>query len=285
MLHKFYIALFFILLSFSSFSQLKWEKVDSAYGPLPSSTHLYFTDQKIDTAAFRAFYFIADLKDKSLNFTTDTTLNRRYTPAQFFEKNNQPLVVVNCTFFAFETNRNLNLVIKDGKIVAHATHLAALKGKDTFLYAKYIASALGITKKREADIAWVYSDTTTKRPIVFERAPVLIKDSSNFISKFLFVPKLHHFPKNEKHRGIYIKKWQTAVGGGPVLVQDGTIRITNNEERKFGGKAINDKHPRTAMGYTADNKLIILVVEGRNPNAGGATLMQLASILKDLGCV
>ena len=48
------------------------------------------------------------------------------------------------------------------------------------------------------------------------------------------------------------KKWKvtTAVGGGPVLLQNGNIQITNNEELKFAGKAINDKHPRTAMGYT-----------------------------------
>ncbi len=88
-----------------------------------------------------------------------------------------------------------------------------------------------------------------------------------------------------KWRGIYIKKWETAVGGGPVLLQNGEIRITNNEERKFTGKAINDKHPRTAMGYTKDNKLIILVIEGRNPNAGGATLTQEAKIFKDLNAV
>jgi exopolysaccharide biosynthesis protein len=54
---------------------------------------------------------------------------------------------------------------------------------------------------------------------------------------------------------------------------------------KFGGKAINDKHPRTAMGYTKDNKLIILVVQGRFPGiAEGVTLTQEAQILKDLGC-
>ncbi len=79
-------------------------------------------------------------------------------------------------------------------------------------------------------------------------------------------------------------KKQTAVGGGPVLLQNGEIKITNNEELKFSGKAINDKHPRTAMGYTKDNKLIILVVEGRNSYAGGASLTQEAQILKDLGC-
>jgi exopolysaccharide biosynthesis protein len=83
------------------------------------------------------------------------------------------------------------------------------------------------------------------------------------------------------------QKWkmQTAVGGGPVLIQNGEVKITNNEELKFGGKAINDKHPRTAMGYTSDGKLIILVVQGRSESASGATLIQEAQILKDLGCV
>jgi exopolysaccharide biosynthesis protein len=81
------------------------------------------------------------------------------------------------------------------------------------------------------------------------------------------------------------KKIQTAVGGGPVLLQKGKIFITNEEEMMFRGNAINDKHPRTAMGYTKDNKLIILVVQGRTPGiAAGATLIQEAQILKDLGC-
>ena len=80
-------------------------------------------------------------------------------------------------------------------------------------------------------------------------------------------------------------KMQTAVGGGPVLLQNGEIKITNEEERKFYGKAIKDKHPRTAMGYTKDNKLIVLAVEGRNPGiAEGASLTQLAEIFKGIGC-
>ncbi|MEO6837285.1 MAG: phosphodiester glycosidase family protein, partial [Ginsengibacter sp.] len=82
------------------------------------------------------------------------------------------------------------------------------------------------------------------------------------------------------------KKWKmkTVVGGGPVLVQNNKIQISNNEERKFAGKAINDRHPRTAIGYTSDNKIIILVAEGRSETASGLTLTQEAQILKDLGC-
>ena len=84
-----------------------------------------------------------------------------------------------------------------------------------------------------------------------------------------------------------LKKWkvQTAVGGGPVLIQDSQIKISNEAEQMFTGKAINDKHPRTAMGYTNDGKLIVLVIQGRFPNkAEGATLGQEAKILQDLHC-
>jgi exopolysaccharide biosynthesis protein len=70
------------------------------------------------------------------------------------------------------------------------------------------------------------------------------------------------------------------------LLQEGELHITNNEELKFTGKAINDKHPRTAMGYTKDGRLIFLVIEGRFPNkAEGATLTQEANMLKEIGCV
>ena len=79
---------------------------------------------------------------------------------------------------------------------------------------------------------------------------------------------------------------QTAVGGGPVLLQQGEIQVTNDEELKFTGKAIDDKHPRTAMGYTKDGRLILLVVQGRFPGrAEGATLTQEARMLKELGCM
>ena len=95
-------------------------------------------------------------------------------------------------------------------------------------------------------------------------------------------------PTNLKdERFSNLKPWnvQWAVGGGPVLMTNGKINITNNQEHKFAGKAILDRHPRTAMGYTQDNKIIILAVQGRFPGiAEGATLTQEAHILKDLGC-
>jgi Phosphodiester glycosidase len=270
-------ALLFFLTPFILSAQVSWQNVDSIYQPLPSTVHVFYTNSKNDTGAFRAFYLIADLKDKKLDFTADTTRDRRITPNKFYEKNDKPLAVVNCTFFSFETNRSLNVVVKDGKRVSENYRKVKGKGSDSIHYIMPHLSAIGIDKSNNADIAWIKTDTAAKNIFAVQ-----------------YPPANYSIFKTSKTTGVAIvsdpnnfKKWkvQTAVGGGPVLLQEGEIKITNEEELMFTGKAINDKHPRTAMGYTKDNKLIILVVEGRNPGiADGATLTQEAQILKDLGC-
>jgi len=286
-MRKYSLMLFIALSTIKTVSaQLNWHNVDSLYQPLPSSVHVYFTNDPIDTGKFRAYYLIADLKDRNLIFTVDTAHDRRLTPNQFFERNDKPIVVVNTTFFSYETNRSQNAVIKNGKLVGYNIHTIYGRGKDTFTYRHPFVSALGIKKDRSADIAWLYTDSSFKTPFALERPITPIKDSSIAISsKKVFS---YWFPDpNASYRGsIKHSKWkmETAVGGGPVLLQNGEIAISNNDEIKFAGKAINDKHPRTAMGYTKEGKLIILMIEGRNKIAGGVTLEQEARIFKDLGC-
>ena len=92
-----------IINSLNLSAQLRWVNVDSLYQPLPSSVHVFKTTDSLDGKPNIAYYVIADLKDKKLLFDADTTLNRRLTPFQFYQKNSQPLVVVNTTFFSFQT--------------------------------------------------------------------------------------------------------------------------------------------------------------------------------------
>jgi exopolysaccharide biosynthesis protein len=51
------------------------------------------------------------------------------------------------------------------------------------------------------------------------------------------------------------------------------------------GATINN--PRTAIGFTDDERIILFVCEGRNktPDTPGFTLEETAKILLDLGCV
>jgi Phosphodiester glycosidase len=287
-------ACFFFFTSSTS-AQLKWQNVDSLYGPLPSSVHVYKTTDLIDGKPNIAFYVEADLKDTKLYFTTDTTYKRRLTPSQFYKKGydslsftevafNFPLIVVNTTFFSFATNQNLNMVIQNGKLVSYNIHTINGRGKDTFTYRHPFASAIGISKKREADIAWTYTDSSQRYAYGSQSIIEPFKDSViNHSFSYIRKKTKHHYIQTFNS----LKKWkmQTAVGGGPVLLQDGEILVTNNQELKFVGKAIEDKHPRTAMGYTKNGKLIIMVIEGRHPGiAEGATLTQEAQIFKDLGC-
>ncbi|HEV8081216.1 MAG TPA: hypothetical protein VGP43_10905, partial [Chitinophagaceae bacterium] len=157
-MYKILFSIVLIFIQQFSFSQLNWQNVDSLYQPMPKSVHVYFTSDQPDTGAFRAYYLVADLKDKNLNFTTDTTYKRRLTPSQFYQKNNNPLVVVNGTFFSFETNQNLNVVIKDGRLVSY-TALVKGRGKDSLNYIAAYKGAIGINKRRRADVAWIKTDS------------------------------------------------------------------------------------------------------------------------------
>ena len=286
-----FFSLIFFALPGSVFAQpaLKWVNADTAFGDLPASVHVYQTKDLLDGKPNLAYYVIADLSDQKLLFTTDTTLFRRMTPAQFYERNNKPPLVVNCTFFSFATNQNLNTVIKDGRQLGYTVHTIAGKGKDTLTYKHPFGSAIGISKRRKADIAWLYTDSALKYPLAWDHPVEPVVDSSllfDFSTGKKIRRVLKQTGRNSRQGNGYKWKMQTAVGGGPVLLQNGKISIANNSELKFTGNAIHDKHPRTAMGYTADNKLIILAIEGRNPGIGeGATLTQVATILQQLGCI
>ena len=113
----------------------------------------------------------------------------RLTPAQFYQKNNNaPLLVVNCSFFSFATNQNLNVVIKDGKLIGYNEQTISGHGKDTLTYFHSFFGALGISKKRNADVAWVYTDSAKKYPYASQEPVHFIQDSIanpswNYINK------------------------------------------------------------------------------------------------------
>ncbi len=267
--------LFYLQLS----AQVNWTKITEGYGELPEGFALYATADSLDGQPFKAWYAIADLKNKDLIFTTDTTQNRRLTPDAFYTKNNNPLLVVNTAFFSFETHRNLNLIIKDGSLVAYNQHNQMLKGKDSLLFRHAFTGVLGINKKRKADVAWAFTDSSARFAMVAQQPIPFYKDD---------IKEVNYVNVNESFAGKKLKKWkqETAVGGGPVLIQNGVVQISNNEELKFDGKAINDKHPRTLIGYTKNNKLIVMVIQGRMEGiAMGATLTQEARLMQQLGCV
>jgi hypothetical protein len=273
---------FFLVLVISCITaktQLHWKNVDSLFAPLPTDVHVFYTNDSIQGKPNIAYYVSANISNKSLQFTTQVGNGKRFTPTEYFNKESQPLLVVNCTFFEFKENKNLNLVVQNKQLKAQNITAITLKKDSSY---KYVSrAALGISKKRKGSVVWAFTDSATPYAYALQQ-PIVHKG-------FVANPTIQQAAYNNSTPITYNKwKVQTAVGGGPRLLENNTINITNNEEHMFLGKkgAEEDKHPRTAMGITADNKLIILVVQGRFPKvAEGMSLLQLATTLQNIGCV
>jgi hypothetical protein len=254
--------------------KLVWTKVDSLSN---KDIQVYYTNTMLRGKPNIAYYATAALNNKNLNFDAIALKGKRLTPSQYYDAYNKPALIINSTFFSFKDNANLNVVIKDGALQAYnipSLSYKQRKGVDSIVAYHYpYRSAMGLYSNGTADAAWIYTDTTLKQASAFQAYPKTIQSG------------LTNFPNADSIKKLS-KPWlvKTAVGGGPMLLQNGDWHISANEERLFLG-SFQVEHPRTAIGYTKDNRIIILAIEGRNPNAGGATLLEEAEILKQLGCV
>lgn len=72
------------------------------------------------------------------------------------------------------------------------------------------------------------------------------------------------------------------ISGGPYLVKDGEVFVDMTAQ-KLG--AIGGRNPRSAIGYTKDNNLILAAVDGREGSSIGMTLMELGNFMKEAGCI
>ncbi len=94
--------------------------------------------------------------------------------------------------------------------------------------------------------------------------------------------------KNAKRAKLEIKTspdWKDVnhiVSGGPYLVRNGEIFVDMTAQKL---SSIGGRNPRTAIGYTKDKHLIMLTADGREGASIGLTLMELAELMKEFGCV
>ncbi len=72
-----------------------------------------------------------------------------------------------------------------------------------------------------------------------------------------------------------LKSVRTAVGGGPILIQDGKLRSWQGNQ---------PRHPRTAVGFNKD-AIFLVVVDGRQQGlSAGMTFPELAGLMEEIGC-
>lgn len=79
-------------------------------------------------------------------------------------------------------------------------------------------------------------------------------------------------------------KCSQAVAGGPNLVHKGLITI-DADGQKFGPDMVGKRHPRSAVGTTADGDIWFVTIDGRQKLSAGANMDELARVMQRLGCM
>lgn len=268
----------FLLLPLTSSAQVRWTKARTLNERLPFSIQVYLTQDSVHGRPFRACYVEIDPYDQKIDFTARVGEG---TPSTLFaaETGLPPYIVVNGPQYDSATRKNLQLVINDQRLIC--LNQSAIF--DDSVYRYVTPSALGINGARHVDVGWVFTDSSKDYPLLMLKGPAdprYSKGHKTNPSQF----DLHAENANAEI-GAKTMQWPmlTAIGGGPTLIKRGQVFISSREEVRFAGHE-NDLTARTAMGYTRDNKLIILVIESGYPESTGATLPETAAILHDLHC-
>lgn len=181
-----------------------------------------------------------------------------------FAKNTDAFLAINGGYFLMHKNpaHHVGLLKVDGKLIEPASESIIRTG----LRYPIARGAFGIDENSKYDIAWA----STKNDSLFEWVKPLANSKGKPASGLNFFTSQYWDMFN-------------AVHAGPVLVKDGKVHLYIDEEVFFDTK-IPGVHPRTAVGYTKDNDLILVVVDGRQPDSRGVTLEELAKIMLQFKC-
>jgi len=244
--------------------RLEWQPLDSVNARLPPGIRVYAGVD--DSYPLRAWYVSIDEEDPSLATrvrVSDDSTDRREMVSSFAEEPGT-CVAVNGGYFSMDRAPAIHggLLVLDGHVVAPAT---ASVTRDSLTYPTARA-ALGWNANGAVELRWAASRGDT---VLAWNAPPANRLGS---------------PATLTWEQAITWPVAQAIGAGPALLRDGEIRVTADEE-VFFGSSIPAVHPRTAAGRTADGRLILMVVDGRQPASRGVNLEELALLMRSVGAV
>ena len=220
--------------------------------------------------AIKAFAFIYDLNDTTIEFSTAMNTARK-TPSDWqLSETGTKFAVMNGGYFDLTNGQSYSYVVNNGtQLSANVKALTrALNGVNTTYYPT--RAAFGLTG-RLPSVAWIYNTTGTTNYSYPQPSPNALGTQPQALPSA-------SFPANGT-------VWQVnqAIGGSPMLIKGGAITISDVEElidiNNTTGRS------RTAIGYTANKRVILLAVEKSSARGtDGVSLAQEAQILKDMGC-
>ena len=255
-----------------------WMNVGEQFGALPAHINVYKAPTELEGKAVVAYIAVADMARADWDVwsvkadNTYKTEDSYRTPSEVYAEGEWPIVINGGYFFYEGANYTSSLAVSEGEVFAYNINYAS---EDWVTV--YSPTRAAFLQKTDGtfDACWTFWNN-------MDHFTYQIPSDNSYDEAPKQVPSANYPEKSVKFAA------ETAIGGGPVLINKGKFANTWSEEMfDVGGVNPTYDNPRTAIGATSDKKLIFFVCEGRNMTEGvsGLTTEDLANILLDLGCV
>lgn len=255
-----------------------WMDVTSQFGDLPSYLRILKASSTLEGKKAVAYVAEADMtqaewdvwsvkiQENSGNLTEETDDSFK-TPSQVYSANPSP-VIINGGYFYYSGSKRYTSSLAVSNSVALAYNIGyEFDGNGKTRYP--VRAVFRESSEGGFDACWTYT--------IWNRTTWIYPSPSDDLTKL---------PSAAFPAGAIDFEAKTAIGGGPLLINEGEF-VNSIDEEMFSGISPDSNQPRTAIGVTADNKMIFFVCEGRGMTAGvnGLTTEDVANVLIDLGCV
>ena len=240
---------------------MEWSTFDL---DLPEGIEVYMGVNK--NIPLKAWVAKVDLsqEDISVKVLSSNDKDQRDTPMKFSE-NGGARIIINGGYFNSEKNpiEHVGLLKTDGKLEEPASH-AIYRDSEKYFISR---GAFGVKYSGDVDIAWC----STKNDSIFEWERPLA-NRPGYPSDSLPFSSAYHWDVRD------------ALHAGPVLISGGEIDL-NIEDEVFFNTPVAGVQPRSAIGYTKDQHLVLMVVDGRQAESRGVYLEELALMMSEFKCI
>ncbi|MEC7850334.1 MAG: phosphodiester glycosidase family protein, partial [Candidatus Neomarinimicrobiota bacterium] len=231
---------------------MKWKIISD----LPNNIILYQGyDQQIPIRAWTVV--VPNKKKNKVKVLVSNDSDGLDTPGNFAKATNA-LVVINGGYFSSGQHPTHHVgLLKSDNILHEPASSTVIR--DNIRY-NVTRGALGILNNGDIDIGWA---STKGDSILVWNKPINNRPGKPGISDF----------GNAKFWDVI-----DAMHAGPILISDGKINITSEEE-VFFNTPVDGVQPRSAIGYRLNGDIVIIVVDGRQVDSRGVYLKELAILM------
>jgi len=247
-----------------------WMKAVHLMKDFPNGIQVYLNKKPINSKTTVMYAVVFDPKLIELKPVASAT-NKKVSDF-YSEEVSKKFACINAGFFG--TNASYSLSMFNGTV--NTINIKSLSRPYNGTNATYYPTraAFGLKADNTADVTWIYHVGSGNGTVYSYPTP-----SPNILNSAPQAMPSVTFPS-----GGTIWDATTAIGGSPMLITNGNINISDEAELIVIDN--NSSRARSAIGYTANHKVIMLAVEGNNTNGGtGLTLAEVAQVMKDMGCV